>query len=476
MHGYVNICFDEPLGSEFAPEPEPEAEPAPEPIAEIEPEHKQPKGRQPAKAPYDNLGYLIDHLRERGYRLEDIAILVNKNTEGGKVIAALLAHNARMKAINPAYRPIELLSEESLKITESPAVQVILAVLRTIGRGFLAPESAVKTPVSKVRKYELTQFVANFHCLRAAKPDMPLEELLKSDLEQALPPEVITSMLASLPATTLPALVEGIAARFTADLGDNQTPYIAAFQDTVIDYCENYTPDVASFLSWWDKNGDLISIGAPSDAKAVRVMTIHKSKGLEFPVVIMPLANWSIEPDSHSLGKTMLWIPTPGSLADALKALPNPPACRDIPGNIPITPAFSMADSLDPTMRASYADFAAKHIVDQLNKLYVAFTRAICELHVYAPFGKDSAKAKTHPLGELLNLAGSQIMAGNPAGIGAKLKLTPEDTDFQQNRYLRCGEPQYPKENPEKTKPSDTIIINQYVNSGPAARLVTQTS
>ncbi len=86
----------------------------------------------------------------------------------------------------------------------------------------------------------------------------------------------------------------GIAATFIpAEMRRRDAPFIAAFQDIVLEYCESRPSDIASFLQWWERRGIKASISSPEGMDAVNVMTIHKSKGLEFPCVVIPFAQCS---------------------------------------------------------------------------------------------------------------------------------------------------------------------------------------
>lgn len=362
LGGYVHISFAEPVGVEFAPASD------------------EDKNRK--KAYYDYLGYLVDDLRARGYRLKDMALLTDRNSDGAAAIAAIMKHNTLMTAANPEYQPIEILSEESLKVGDSPAVKVILAVLGAIARGFRHPEEPETEEVSdkpaQIRQYELAQFVANFHCYFAAHRDEPLDSILKRDLDSMLPPAEIQAMLTDAATSTLPAIVEAIAARFTTTLGGEQAAYVAAFQDAVLEYCEAYPADIASFLAWWDENGKSCSIAAPEGVDALRVMTIHKSKGLEFDVVIIPKADWNPCPGASDVKRELIWT---DHIPRGLKGL----APGDIPPFIPVTPTLEMADA-DSPFHEAYAQYEQERIVDQLNKTYVAFTRAVRSCMYMPPY------------------------------------------------------------------------------------------
>ena len=65
-----------------------------------------------------------------------------------------------------------------------------------------------------------------------------------------------------------------------------------ALQDTVSDFESRGSGTIREFLRFWDTKKDKLSVNSGAVADAVNVMTIHKSKGLEFPCVIIPFVNW----------------------------------------------------------------------------------------------------------------------------------------------------------------------------------------
>ena len=445
LAGYVDISFDRPLGAQF-----------------LENSNEEESSRVD---PYEHIGLLIDDLRSRGFSMSGIAILVNRNKEGSAVIDSIMAHNALQKGIDSSYKPIEILSEESLMVSDSAAVKVILAVLAAIARGFRQEDRQTDTPESdkplQIKQYELAQFVANFHCYFAAHRDEPLDSILKKDLDELLPADAIQKMLQGSPATTLPALVEDIAATFTSTLGGEQAPYIAAFQDAVLEYCESYPADIASFLSWWEENGKKCSIAAPEGIDAVRIMTIHKSKGLEFDAVLIPKADWNIMPSASDAARELIWV-------EHLPELPEVDS-SDIPAFIPITPTLEMADPDSPFHR-EYKAYELEHSVDQLNKTYVAFTRAVRELHVYAPVHKKLDARTVRYVGDYL---------ADVAELINSLPDTPlllNSTDCTATPgSLQAGHPQLlpAAEQPQADSTDDIIIIDTYSptqvpNLGPA--------
>lgn len=154
---------------------------------------------------------------------------------------------------------------------------------------------------------------------------------------------------------------------------EGERVYIQAFQDYVLDYCRTHTADLGSFLSWWDDNEDKLSVTTPQEQDAMRVMTIHKSKGLEFKVVIIPFCNWSLDHQSNQTN--FVWCHTHEE-----------PFSR-----IPVLP-LRYGSSLAQTYYATeYFDEKMYACIDNLNIAYVAFTRAEEELHIFAPAVKNKS-------------------------------------------------------------------------------------
>ena len=67
--------------------------------------------------------------------------------------------------------------------------------------------------------------------------------------------------------------------------------YMQFFMDELWVYSNKYSQDLFGFLNYWEDKATKLSVAVPEGIDAVQVMTIHKSKGLEFPVVIFPFAN-----------------------------------------------------------------------------------------------------------------------------------------------------------------------------------------
>ena len=120
---------------------------------------------------------------------------------------------------------------------------------------------------------------------------------------------------------------------------------------------------ISDFLNYWDKNSEKFSIPSPEGTNAVRIMTIHKSKGLEFPVVIMPFA----EEDYNRKPKDKLWLNSEEQDFDMPKVLVD---------------NSSAIEEFGEEASAVYNLKKQEELLDNINVLYVALTRAEEQLYI----------------------------------------------------------------------------------------------
>jgi ATP-dependent exoDNAse (exonuclease V) beta subunit len=151
----------------------------------------------------------------------------------------------------------------------------------------------------------------------------------------------------------------------------NGNAYVQYFLDIVLERDVRNQAGISDFLNYWDKNAEKFSIPSPEGKNAVRIMTIHKSKGLEFPVVIMPFA----DEDYSRSPKHKLWIDTevddfglPKVLVDNSKAV----------------------EGFGESAKSVYVQKSQEELLDNINVLYVALTRAEEQLFVISDMNLDS--------------------------------------------------------------------------------------
>lgn len=215
----------------------------------------------------------IQNCLNLGFQLKDICVLVRKKKEGVAVANYLSQHK------------VPIISSETLLIYNAPEVGFIIHLLALL----LQPKNnEIKI---KVLHFLTEHFqIENKHGYFINHIHLSLEELFESFKSFGI---TITS--ANLLQLSLYDMVETVVRTFK--LVKNSNAYIQFFLDIVYDFAQKKGSDISGFLEYFDKKKDNLSIISPKGQDAVQIMTIHKSKGLEFPVVIFPYADLDMARD-----------------------------------------------------------------------------------------------------------------------------------------------------------------------------------
>lgn len=299
------------------------------------------------------LGNEIDRQIGSGYKLSDIAILVNSNKEGETIIDYLLTQH---QFNNLKEGTLNISSEESLKISRSSAVRIIISYLRQLDCPTDEPDNPYYTTRQRIETL-IKDFEFNRH--KSGDNSQALLESIENPSPYGLE---LKQKIAQMECATLPAIIDLIIQDLDQNTCKDQNIYISAFMDEVIDFCSTSNGDIHSFLKWWDFTGKYIGISMPDNFNAIKIMTIHKSKGLEFPCVHIPFANWDLDKKDE-----LMWYKT----IDAFPTIDNAPPYIPLKGNA----IFS-----DTKLKSQYEEACLAAYLDNLNKTYVAFTRAVKEL------------------------------------------------------------------------------------------------
>lgn len=286
----------------------------------------------------------IIKLQNNGYEAKDIAILVRTNREGQKVADMLLSlkNDEELKSYC-----FDVISNDSLFIKYSQAVQLIIASLKYIEQPWL-----------NIYKYELlSQYyslygklgeIANISMKEFEENDEKFFELLPSGFKNLLQPEHYYSLF---------HLIENIIEIFKITDTGIHNAYVISFLDIVSDFSDKNYTDIPSFMEYWDKNKDKYTIQAPENINAIRIMTIHKSKGLQFKAVVLPFLNWKV---GNIKKDSILWC------------VPN-----EAPfSKLEIVPVMNSSKLQHSIFAKDYFYELMQDYIDNLNLLYVAFTRA----------------------------------------------------------------------------------------------------
>ena len=290
----------------------------------------------------------IQKVVREGFEYKDIVVLTRKRGQGVEIANYLTEQN------------IPLLSSETLMIQNATEVRLIVHLLKYLNN---SADLEAK---------------ANFlHFLASAKEiQMPVHDFIaagmaqkrENDFEKWLLTFDVSLSFENVRKKSLYEAVEIIISKFVLPAEGNA--YVQFFLDIVLERDMRNQAGIADFLNYWDKNSEKFSIPSPEGNNAVRIMTIHKSKGLEFPVVIMPFA----EEDYNRKPKDKLWLDTEDADLDVPKALID---------------NSSAVEGFGESASAVFNLKKQEELLDNVNVLYVALTRAEEQLYVISQALKE---------------------------------------------------------------------------------------
>ena len=115
-------------------------------------------------------------------------------------------------------------------------------------------------------------------------------------------------------------MVELLIHRFQPYLPESEGAYLVKFLDQLYAWGQTQVSDIPSFLAYWQDQGAEERIVSAASDDALQLMTIHKSKGLGFPVVLLPDLSFDLDPSDNL--ENILWCPFPDlpALAPLAKA------------------------------------------------------------------------------------------------------------------------------------------------------------
>lgn len=283
----------------------------------------------------------IRYLTDKGVSEGSIAILVRTNSDGASVAARLNAEQ------------IPVISQESLLIGSSAKVRLVFCLMQSLFQPF-----------------EQTHRIKIIAALKECKrlEEISWHELMDEKSFQGLlnRHKIPTGDRDQLTRLSLYDLAETTVRQL--DLGKDPDPYLTAFLDQVHQFRKKADNSPTAFFKWWEETGRNRSINMPEGIRAVKILSIHKSKGLEFPYVILPFTNWFARNDAKPV-----WVKYTDE-GEEKSYLVN------------------FSKKLEEAGFAHlYEEESAKAILDELNLLYVAFTRPVKGLFILSSFaGKGS--------------------------------------------------------------------------------------
>ncbi len=296
--------------------------------------------------------------------------------ETGRIVAELIGQQAeqrhmailiRSKDVIPdltayfaANMPeVNIVSDEAFRLDASIAVNMLIDALQLL----IHPDD-VLTLGKLAKQYQR-------HIVGRTDGDA---SLLRTDISLSdYLPEAFFSQAPQLLSTPLYDLVQQLYRLFGLTRLTEENAYVYAFFDYLNNYISDNPADIDSLLTFWKESLCQKTIQA-DELDGIRLLTIHKSKGLEFKHVILPFCDWKTERTQNNI----IWCQ----------------AAHEPYNLLPLVPVDYSGKMAGSTFESAYQEEYLQNRVDNLNLLYVAFTRARSSLYVVGRRGLSTSRSK----------------------------------------------------------------------------------
>lgn len=291
------------------------------------------------------LTYINDALNN-GFEYKDICIISSSNKNGSMIANFLNEHQ------------IPVISNESLLLCNNAEVNLVSSFLKYIQN---SKDHVSATVVTHYLVHKGFISLEQFHSSVISLSQSDLYSILQKFGFEFSETEIQSKNLLDIAIY----IIEGL------KLNTNKSAniYLRFFLDEISKYMSTKNSNISEFNNWWLKRSEKSSLIISENLNAIKIMTIHGSKGLEFPVVIVPFCNWETNKSREQ------WL-----------------ALKD--NELPIQSAYLPMDK--QTNAAGYSEEVQKetqeNTLDNINMLYVAFTRAVEQLHIISSAGKKRTK------------------------------------------------------------------------------------
>lgn len=354
----------------------------------------------------------IESAIARGYKYRDILILVRKGDDAAKVANILFEYKER-RFTSQNLPGFNILMADALTLDGCDVVEFIKAVLR------LSINSNNDIDRGLYNRF-------NGRAIGDSLTDEDIEHL--SRIAHLSPMEAF----------------EDIVSYYKLSEHRDSIAYLQAMHEQIVVFSAQRTADISQFLVWWEERGKKVNIAVEMSDDTIEIMTIHKAKGLERDVVIIPYARWAINPNPAL--NPIVWAEADSS-SEAAATI----------GAFPVAFGSTMKES---AFAEHYYHEAVMNHVDNLNMIYVALTRASKELYVYVPNDKPSDNISNS--GQLLLNAITSVCP-NPESVMVE--------DKERSLHYKYGEPLRNGACDKRRDSVQEVLLNNYISNQPSIKV-----
>lgn len=345
--------------------------------------------------------YLDVLTTEKGVKPNEIAILFRKKRH--------IYSTAKWFTENTDYK---MVSSEAFLLNSSAAVRILANTMKWL--------------VDRTDTIALATMLWEWNTAILRK-DIQIDAVLQGEKVEDNLPEGLKGQWERLRHLPLYELSERLYSTLQLEKSEADAPYIMAFFDAVTNFIKRNPNDLSLFVDEWDEHISKSAIPI-SAGDGIRLFTVHKSKGLEFPTVIVPFCNWKLNEEATQFKDSKIWVNTEKTRVNG----------------VPLLPIRYDGHMNNSDFHNDYIEEASLQYVDNLNILYVAFTRAGSNLIALGTTSTKQGEAAANVADLVLNFMEkrSELVDGDVhVEIRNKSRGEQVDGGVQDNKKKRRGEP-----------------------------------